>query len=119
MLRLRLARVALCWLLLALVLAPALGLVHRIVHRGALSPHVYASAKAAVADESLLAHLMHGHSAGDCRLYDQHTHGDAASSMAMLALPVVHPAVPVCHQAEQAMLRWVTLFDARGPPLHI
>ena len=113
-----LRRVGLCFLLWALVLAPTLGLVHRVVHGGGVPPHVYASAKAPVADESLLDHLMHGHSAGDCRLYDQHTHGDAASSTAMLALPVAHPAVPVCHQAEQAMLRWITLFDARGPPLH-
>lgn len=120
-----LRRVCLCWLLWALVLAPALGLVHGVAHSGwqarAETWRPDAAKLATVAargskSQSLLEQLFQGHGAGDCRLYDQHGHGDASVNVPVLVLPAVLPAAFVCRQAGLAMAHWIALFDARGPP---
>jgi len=65
--RQRLARrLALAWLVLALVLAPALGQMHRVLHL----PVALGLAQPAGHDHGLGA-LFGGHSPADCQLLDQ------------------------------------------------
>lgn len=116
----------LCWLLLALVLAPALGLVHGVLHGSAGHapiPHSHATSgmednkqSASQGVEGLVEQLLPAHESADCRLYDQQAHGDTAPGMLMLVLPYVPIGFIVRDQAGQGMARFVALFDARGPP---
>lgn len=119
--------VVLCWLLLALVLAPALGLVHGVLHGGARLPSTaFSHASSGMAQthlhqvqhvhQGVVDHLFGAHGLADCRLYDQLAHSDMAPGIAMLVLPHVPIGFAVRHQAGEAMARFVALFDARGPP---
>ena len=115
-------------LVLALVAAPFLGQVHRVLHAGAPSIGQPASAASVAAAASSLAHAhaspgvadlfgTHG-SSSDCRLYDQLGHADLGCGVASLALPAVLVAAPLMVLREGAVLaRRAALFDARGPPL--
>jgi hypothetical protein len=104
-------------LLLALVLAPFLGQVHRVLHTGAP-----ATALAHAADGSHahggLASLFGDHVDGnDCRLYDQLGHADLACGVPAPALPLpVVPAFVLAWREGEALARFAALFDARGPP---
>ena len=125
-------------LVLGLVLAQALGLVHRIVHvpavlSGAAAPaastegrsggdpsmHVKsASSTSSTTSTWSWATLLFGHASGDraCHLYDQLTHGDALQP----AVPLVASAPPEsgCAPADLAphLAAQATGFLARGPP---
>jgi hypothetical protein len=125
------ARRLVALLVLALGLASTLGLMHRTLHTHGPEPGVMAVAVAAVAttdhaadaaEPHGLAHVLKllfaGHSDGDlqCRLYDQLAHGSALPSLPLLWLPVVLPTAVFDFMQGQALVRWVLLFDARGPP---
>ena len=110
----------LAFLLWALVAAPTLGLMHRIVH----GPHVALGHERAV--EAQHHDCDHGHgwiaalfTAHDddstCRLLDSLAHADLTPppAVALVALP---PSTVVAALQGLALARWAALFDARGPP---
>jgi len=122
-------RMALAWLLLALVVVPTLGRVHQMAHGGALD-RVHAgqaqlpgapTAEAAPAAQRpghglWLPLLVPQHAAVDCLLLDQLALGDALHSAA-LALPEAVPAQATAAQpAARTGAVHVALFQARGPP---
>jgi hypothetical protein len=117
MLRARMARLAWAWLLLGLVLAPSLGLAHRAMHGGGVAHAVVHAHVHASGGSELTAGPWQGVE-HDCRLYDQHAHGDVASGPELLVLPPVATGVPVCLQGASVALRRLALFNARGPPGH-
>ena len=111
--RLRLARrLAVAWLVLALVLAPALGQMHRVLHL----PVALGLAQPAGHDHGLGA-LFGGHSPADCQLLDQLHHGGAA--VAESSLPLAPPdGQRVASPAAQPLRAAPPLpFQARAPPL--
>lgn len=109
------------WLVLALVLAPALGQMHRAVHGDAapaLSAHsAHGGPHAAPGDQtSWVAALFSGHHLVDCQLLDQLTLGDAprsAPALAHAAPATAPPAGPPAH----CSARRTAAFQARAPPL--
>ena len=138
-----LVRLALAWLLLALVAVPTLGRLHQVAHGGALdrvhaglssvaqgvlglapvhassSPPSYSSFSAAGAHHShaLLPLLLGHHAPADCVLLDQLVLGDALHGAAV-ALPDAVPAhAPPADRAARTAASHVALFQARGPPL--
>lgn len=116
-------RVLLGALLAAMVLAQALGLVHRIVHlpaaAGAGVPALHAHgghAHQADAHEGLLSGLFGGHSDDStCRLFDAMGH-DGAPAMVAFAAPVLAALFFLDLLHGDFVARWAALFDARGPP---
>ena len=129
-------RVALAWLLLALVVVPTLGRLHQVVHGGALDqahagllaapsslpgqpawdPAPTAQPAAAPGHSLWLPYLLAHHAPVDCLLLDQLALGDALHS-APTALAAPTPAqAPLVHPAATAAARHVALFQARGPP---
>ena len=111
-------------LAVALWLASTLGLMHRVLHPGAGN----APASAAVAQAHGVGHvhkvgqggllaLFGDHVDADCRLYDQLAGGAAALSVPLVVLPIALPMARFHYFLGEALARWVTLFDARGPPL--
>ena len=115
---LRFKRALIHGVLLAFVLAQALGLMHRIVHAPLLGQAaVHASSEAPQAEVSWLKALFSGHDGErGCDLYDQSSHADLACGDApSLALQgpvavadVLHPGWQLAAQAAG--------FLARGPP---
>ena len=105
-------RLALAWLVLALVLAPALGQMHRVLHL----PMALGLAQPAGHDHGLGA-LFGGHSPADCQLLDQLHHGGAA--VAESSLPLAPPnGQRVASPAAQPLRAAPPLpFQARAPPL--
>jgi hypothetical protein len=119
-------------LVAALWLASTLGLMHRVVHGGAkhvvpaqavqvgnldkvqAAPHAHASGHAL---HGSLSALFGDHADADCRLYDQLAGGAAALSVPLVVLPIALPMARFHYFLGEALARWVTLFDARGPPL--
>lgn len=104
--------------LLAFVLAQALGLMHRIVHSPLLGQAaVQASAEAPQAEVSWLKALFAGHdSERGCDLYDQLNHADLACGDALsLALQEPTAAADVLHPGWQLAAQ-AAGFLARGPP---
>ncbi len=126
--------VFLCWLLLALVLTPALGLVHGVLHGGRVphaqtqpqghQTHAAEGAEQAFADGVsmplagwLVERLVPAHGdVPDCRVYDQQTHGDLGTGTPLLVLPAVAIGFTLRHRVGAARARLVAFFDARGPP---
>ena len=119
------AQAWLAWLLIALVMAPALGLVHGLVHthpgrtlHGAPVQLAQDAHQGAAHDAGAwIKRLLPAHGDGDCRLYDQLAHGDMAPGLAVLVpaapavlLSVLAPAVP-------DWVRHVARCRAREPPL--
>lgn len=104
-------RLGWAWLLLALVLAPALGQMHRALHLpGTLGLAVHA------ADGHGVAALFGGHSPADCQLLDQLSHGGA--TVAEYAVPLAAPSgQQVAQPAAQPPRPVAPLpFQARAPP---
>lgn len=100
------------WLVLALVLAPALGRIHLVVHLP-----VELGVQSATAQEHGLGALFAGHSSADCRLFDQLTHGGSpATEWPALALAPV-PACPPAPAAQPLLPRAALPFQARAPPV--
>jgi hypothetical protein len=118
---LRFKRALIASVLLAFVLAQALGLMHRIVHAPFVGQgFVHASAEAPRADVPWVKALFAGHdNERGCDLYDQSSHADLACGDApslalqgpMAAADVLHPG---WHLAAQA-----AGFLARGPPSRV
>ncbi|MBB3179027.1 hypothetical protein [Variovorax sp. Sphag1AA] len=115
-------RTLVCVLALALWIAATLGLVHRTLHAHAtglpeLAEKVDASAPSSShsSPHGLFA-LFGDHTDAECRLYDQLSHGSAALSVPLVILPVTLPAATFAWLEGEALARWATLFDARGPP---
>jgi hypothetical protein len=109
-----LRRFGLGFLLFALLAAQTLGLLHRVVH----FPHATASLQPTSESRSWAPSLFAAH--GDdasCRLFDQLTHGDAAPALAVTAPALVAAFFLLPFFQGEALARWATLFDARGPPL--
>jgi hypothetical protein len=51
-----------------------------------------------------------------CRLYDQLAHGASAPGVPLVVLPMLLPAATFAFLQGEAVARWVSLFEARGPP---
>ncbi|MEQ1685152.1 MAG: hypothetical protein ABL916_16010 [Burkholderiaceae bacterium] len=115
---LRFKRALITGVLLAFVLAQALGLMHRVVHAPFVGHDVaQASAEVPQGGVSWLKALFAGHdSERGCDLYDQSSHADLACgdvpSMALqgpsATADVIHPGWQLAAQAAG--------FLARGPP---
>ena len=115
-------------LAVALWLASTLGLMHRVVHLPGGSPAAQLQQAAPVASvasvASAQAHDHRGllalfgvHADADCRLYDQLAGGAAALSVPLVVLPIALPMARFHYFLGEALARWISLFDARGPPL--
>ncbi|RYF37018.1 MAG: hypothetical protein EOO21_00500 [Comamonadaceae bacterium] len=115
-------------LVLALLLAQALGLMHRTLHGGQwrTAPVTAVHGKVqdqgqAQADKRAHAHgwvgaLFAGHeSDADCRLFDPLNH-DGPATVATLRLPLLLSSFFLATAAGDFVARWAALFDARGPP---
>ncbi len=111
------------WILvLALLVAPTLGFMHRVVH----GPHVEAAHEHLAAQEHAAgcdhAHgwltALFGHDEHDtgCRLYDQLGQGDSLPAVPALLLPLVLTSFLLRRSQGLALARWRAQFDARGPP---
>lgn len=103
-------------LLVAFLLAQALGWIHRGLH-GADGPLAAAAGLHAPAAEAPgLYDLFGSHEEPtDCRLFDGITH----SACTPPALPVFSPAPPAAFLIAshgEFVARWSALFEARGPP---
>jgi hypothetical protein len=108
-------RRALLWfLLLALVVAPALGQLHRITHAPLVAGGPAAHDRAH--GDGWVSHLFDGHGDKDCRLFDQLTHSDSLPSLPLLLLPLVLTPFLFRRLERAAVARQAQLFDARGPP---
>ena len=114
----------LAWLLIALVMAPALGLVHGLVHTHpgrTLHGAPVALAQdtpqgAAHAASTWIKRLLPAHGDGDCRLYDQLAHGDMAPGMAVLVPTAPAVLLSVWAPAVPDWVRHVARCRAREPP---
>ena len=114
-------------LAISLWLASTLGLMHRVLHihlPGAPVSALASTPPVALGASATPAHERHGllalfgvHEDGDCRLYDQLAGGAAAPSVPFVVLPIALPMARFHYFLGEAIARWVTLFDARGPPL--
>lgn len=108
------------WLALALLLAPALGHMHRIVH----GPQAHTPQARVLA--AAPSHAAHAHGVADlfavhdddssCRLFDQLTHSDALPALPLLALPLLLVPFLFRRLEREVVAREAALFDARGPP---
>jgi len=125
------ARVALWWLALCLVLGPALGRMHQVVHGPLASPAVAAVKASAHGARSLDAGAHHraaegghagvhalfqGHGGADCELLDQLLFGGA-----LLPAPLLVAALAAAPLAVEAASRGIDArlrrgFLARAPP---
>jgi len=111
------------WILvLALLIAPTLGFMHRVVH----GPHVEAAHEHLAAQDAagdcehshgwLTALFGHDEHDTGCRLYDQLGSGDSLLSVAAVLLPLVLSSFLIRQSRGLALVRWRAQFDARGPP---
>lgn len=116
----RAGRAWLAGAIVLLVLAQALGLMHRALHvPGALvGPPELRQASLAPA-HGHGAHwaqdLFAGHGDTDCRLLDALAH-PACPAAPLLVLPVQLAAPRLAAAHGDFVARWAALFDARGPP---
>jgi len=102
------------WLVLALVWAPALGLMHRHLHASGPGNPVQVTATAEAAGLGRL--FAHQGGASDCPLFDQLCAADGLVSLPALALPVALPVFTFQVTLGDAPVRRVARYDARGPP---
>jgi hypothetical protein len=119
-----LRRAWLWFLLAAIVAAPALGHMHRIVHgpQAALG-----HGQALQISQAGAGDCSHGHSwveglfsAHDddsgCRLFDQLSQSDALAALPALALPLFLAPFLLRRLDRDFVARRAALFEARGPP---
>jgi len=119
-----------CVVACALLLAQTLGLMHGVVHgpqaraQGHAQGYFTVNAPARNLDPvaaqvaSWLAPLFSAHGGDpDCRLFDQASHGSAPPAVVSLSLPTVLASLVFDISRSEALARWASLFDARGPPL--
>lgn len=124
--RLQRTRLLLCWLALAMLLAPALGRIHQVVHpavgQGAVF-HVHAapaSASQADADPHAPGHwllaLFFGHGHSDCQLHDQ-LNAWAGPPIAGPPLSAgLSTELPRHVEVQTASAGSAAFFDPRAPP---
>jgi hypothetical protein len=120
-----------CYLALALLTVPLLGLMHGIVHgfsHGQSTPQsqvqTQVTATQAPAGRSLTqTHkgwtdtLFSSHGkAADCLVFDQLCHADALHFLPLQALPTTLPSFVLVTLAGDFIARWAALYQARGPP---
>jgi hypothetical protein len=118
-------------LLLAVMATQALSVMHAVVHLpihhrqahnetynvGLRDLHGAYVPGGLHAQHSALQDLFSGHGDDfDCQLYDQLSHGNGPPRAAAVVLPVLLPVFLFQHFQDDAVARWATLFDARGPP---
>ena len=104
------------WLALALLVAPALGHMHRIVHGPQThTPHAQVHAPHAQAHGVADLFAVHGDDSS-CRLFDQLTHSDALPALPALALALLLVPFLFRRLVRDVVAREAALFDARGPP---
>ena len=109
-----LRRALLAGLAFALVMAQALGFMHRVVHGP--QAHLSASASVSAAAHGWVADLFASHDDdSSCRLLDALGH-DAAPVAQVVVLPLALPSFVVATLQGECLARWRALFDARGPP---
>lgn len=115
-------RIALVALLFAsLVIAQALGLMHRIAHMphgpGSTASWSQLSAPANPAGASWLQKLFAGHQHdGDCDVYDQLGHADALTGAAPVVADAVFTQAPAAVHRDWHLAAQSSGFLARGPP---
>lgn len=98
------------WLALALVVAPALGRMHEVLHAPGL-PQAHA------ASSSHHAHDVFGeHSMLECLAFDQLTHGFEGSTGPTLAWHALPHSAPVWSTDPAALPAATAVFQARAPP---
>jgi hypothetical protein len=112
-------------LVLAVLLAQSVGVLHGVVHapgmhghdshahRDAHGHHADPASDAPSVFERLFAHEDEG---ADCRNYDQLSHGDVLTGLAVVVLPLVLSPFVLSVLSGLATARWHALFQARGPP---
>lgn len=106
------SRRSLLWALaLALVLAPALVGMHRMLHL----PVAVSTAAPQVAAKGLSA-LFLGHDAAECQLLDQLIHGGAPAAAWVPPLTHAAPACPPAPAAQTPRAQAALPFLARAPP---
>jgi hypothetical protein len=118
---LRFKRALISGVLLAFVLAQALGLMHRIVHSPLQGQGVaHAAAEAPQAGLPWLKALFAGHdSERGCDLFDQSSHADLACGESLfLALQEPTASADVIHPGSQLAAQ-AAGFLARGPPSQV
>lgn len=119
--RLYRSRQLLWWLVLAMLLAPALGRVHQILHPPAWQGvpavgHSHAHAPAGEDPGAWLLALFAGHSHSDCQLHDQ-LNAWANPPAPAEPLPAALAQEPPRHVARQtASAGSAAFFDPRAPP---
>ncbi|MHA7602333.1 hypothetical protein ACX12L_20590 [Alicycliphilus sp. T452] len=109
-------RLALAWLLLALVLAPTLGRMHQVLHLpGGAAPQAHAHGAGQALDA--LHALFAGHGNADCQVLDQQTLVGAALGQAPALLQAAPQLPPACVPAPAPGTGGAAPFHARAPPL--
>ncbi|MBS0468480.1 MAG: hypothetical protein JSS31_03650 [Proteobacteria bacterium] len=118
-------RLALAWLLLALVLAPLLGRMHQVLHvpvSGPALPHLQhgAAPVSTVAQQALdaLHALFAGHGNADCQVLDHQTLVGAAAGQAPVLGQAAPQLPPAARPAATIGAREAVPFQARAPPLN-
>lgn len=127
----RLLRTVAFTLLFAVWLASTLGLVHATLHVPGDPARAFAEARAPLAVAAVSQaqprdsapprhgwiHALFGdRTDAQCRLYDQLAHGASAPGVPLVVLPVLLAAATFAFLEGEAVARWVSLFEARGPP---
>ena len=104
------------WLALALVVAPALGRMHEVLHASGL-PHANS---AVLNNQSHAGHVVHDlfgeHSVLECLALDQLSHGADGHFSAPIALHALPFSTPVWSTDPAVLPSASALFEARAPP---
>lgn len=135
-------RAALAWLLLALVLVPTVGQLHKVLHFAPYAGQAHAAAAlhlreadapsriagtaageggtAALCEEDFaqaLRRLLPQHTTADCQLLDQLALGQALHAVALVLPAALPPGAPAAPRHLGRMPRHAAAFHARAPPL--
>lgn len=98
------------WLALALVVAPALGRMHEVLHAPGL-PTAHADAGHGAAHDLFGEHL-----ALECLVFDQLGHGNDHVPAAVQMAHTAPQATPLWHPDPAAVSAAPAVFEARAPP---
>lgn len=117
-------RLALAWLLLALVFAPLLGRMHQVLHvpgsAAVAAPLQHEAAPVAgIGQQALdtLHALFAGHGHADCQVLDQQTLVGAAAGQAPVLAQAAPQLPPAARPVPAPGVRKAPAFQARAPPL--
>lgn len=109
-------RLGMCWLLLALVVAPALGLVHQVAHGAGARSDVQAVQTTASHAVDAIHKLFSAHTKAECVLLDQIALGHALVAKPLPLLQMLPAAIPVVDVSAGVAEQHAAPFRARGPP---